>query len=110
LPNKNLILAPYKKNRHIAPEIISASAIGTIQRLEKYNLRQRSCCWHFRRKHYSLSRAITLVESTNSGHLAKANEVINACLPHANQSVRIELQAFQAWVKVLLLKLWNLFN
>jgi LAO/AO transport system kinase len=28
--------------------------------------------------------------------LAKANEVINACLPHANQSVRIELQAFQA--------------
>jgi LAO/AO transport system kinase len=36
-----------------------------------------------------LSRAITLVESTNSGHLAKANEVINACLPHANQSVRI---------------------
>jgi putative protein kinase ArgK-like GTPase of G3E family len=57
--------------------------------LEKYNLRQRSCCWHFRRKHYSLSRAITLVESTNSGHLAKANEVINACLPHANQSVRI---------------------
>jgi hypothetical protein len=58
----------------------------------------------------ALSRAITLVESTNSGHLAKANEVINACLPHANQSVRIELQAFQAWVKVLLLKLWNLFN
>jgi hypothetical protein len=49
------------------------------------------------------------VESTNSG-LAKANEVINACLPHANQSVRIELQAFQAWVKVLLLKLLNLFN
>jgi LAO/AO transport system kinase len=37
----------------------------------------------------ALSRAITLVESTNSGHLAKANEVINACLPHANQSVRI---------------------
>jgi len=36
-----------------------------------------------------LSRAITLVESTNSNHLAKANEVINGCLPYANKSVRI---------------------
>ncbi len=37
----------------------------------------------------ALSRAITLVESTNVAHLAKANEIINACLPHANKSVRI---------------------
>ena len=37
----------------------------------------------------ALSRAITLVESTNSTHLERANEVINACLPHANKSVRI---------------------
>lgn len=37
----------------------------------------------------ALSRAITLVESTNPEHLAKANEVIKGCLPHANQSVRI---------------------
>ena len=37
----------------------------------------------------ALSRAITLVESTNITHLAKANEIINVCLPHANQSVRI---------------------
>ena len=37
----------------------------------------------------ALSRAITLVESTNVSHLAKANEVINACLPYANKSVRI---------------------
>ena len=37
----------------------------------------------------ALSRAITLVESTNVTHLAKANEIINACLPHANKSVRI---------------------
>nr|WP_310555115.1 methylmalonyl Co-A mutase-associated GTPase MeaB [Flavobacterium sp.] len=36
-----------------------------------------------------LSRAITLVESTNMEHLAKANEVITACLPHANKSIRI---------------------
>jgi LAO/AO transport system kinase len=37
----------------------------------------------------ALSRAITLIESTNSNHLAKANEVINGCLPHANQAIRI---------------------
>ena len=37
----------------------------------------------------ALSRAITLVESTNVSHLEKANEVVNACLPHANKSVRI---------------------
>jgi hypothetical protein len=30
-----------------------------------------------------------LVESTNPDHLLKTNEVINACLPHANKSVRI---------------------
>jgi len=37
----------------------------------------------------ALSRAITLVESTNISHLEKANEVVNACLPHANKSIRI---------------------
>jgi LAO/AO transport system kinase len=36
-----------------------------------------------------LSRAITLVESTNENHLAKANEIVNACLPFANKSIRI---------------------
>ena len=37
----------------------------------------------------ALSRAITLVESTSPIHLAKANSIINSCLVHANQSVRI---------------------
>jgi LAO/AO transport system kinase len=37
----------------------------------------------------ALSRAITLVESTNVSHLEKATQIINACLPHANQSMRI---------------------
>jgi len=37
----------------------------------------------------ALSRAITLVESKNAAHLEKANTIIKACLPHANQSVRI---------------------
>jgi len=37
----------------------------------------------------ALSRAITLVESKNTAHLEKANTIIKACLPHANQSVRV---------------------
>lgn len=37
----------------------------------------------------ALSRAITLVESTNPQHLKKANDIIQKCLPHANKSVRI---------------------
>ena len=37
----------------------------------------------------ALSRAITLVESTNPTHLEQANKIIEACLPHANKSLRI---------------------
>ena len=37
----------------------------------------------------ALSRAITLVESTNTAHNKKANDVITACLPYANNSIRI---------------------
>ncbi|MBD3582534.1 methylmalonyl Co-A mutase-associated GTPase MeaB [Flavobacterium selenitireducens] len=37
----------------------------------------------------SLSRAITLVESTNPEHQQKASDVISACLPKTNHSVRI---------------------
>ena len=36
-----------------------------------------------------LSRAITLVESTNVKHQQKANEILERCLPHANNSVRV---------------------
>ena len=36
-----------------------------------------------------LSRAITLVESTNVAHQQKANQILERCLPHANNSIRI---------------------
>jgi LAO/AO transport system kinase len=36
-----------------------------------------------------LSRAITLVESTNANHQKKANEILELCLPYANNSIRI---------------------
>jgi LAO/AO transport system kinase len=37
----------------------------------------------------SLSQAITLIESTQPKHQALANDIIQNCLPYANQSVRI---------------------
>ena len=37
----------------------------------------------------ALSRAITIIESKNPNHSEKANNIINACLPHANNSIRI---------------------
>jgi LAO/AO transport system kinase len=36
-----------------------------------------------------LSQAITLIESSNPSHFDKANEVIKACFPQVNKSVRI---------------------
>lgn len=37
----------------------------------------------------SLSQAITLIESQQTTHQQQAREIIKACLPHANKSVRI---------------------
>ena len=37
----------------------------------------------------SLSKAITLIESTNPSHQQQAHQIIQTCLPHANKSVRI---------------------
>ncbi|VAW26508.1 putative periplasmic protein kinase ArgK and related GTPases of G3E family [hydrothermal vent metagenome] len=36
-----------------------------------------------------LSRAITLIESTNPNHQKKANTILEQCLPFANKSIRI---------------------
>lgn len=37
----------------------------------------------------ALSRAITLIESTNKNHSEQAHDIIKGCLPHANKSIRI---------------------
>ena len=42
-----------------------------------------------KRNETSLSRAITLVESTAQKHQGQAKAIIEACLPYANKSVRI---------------------
>ena len=72
------------------PEIISSSAVSQVQKFRKTQPSSQELINGILSGNIAaLSRAITLVESTNEAHLAKANEVITACLPHANTSVRI---------------------
>ncbi len=72
------------------PEIISSSAVNQVQKFRKTQPSPQELINGILSGNIAaLSRAITLVESTNEAHLAKANEIINACLPHANKSVRI---------------------
>ena len=72
------------------PETTNKSAIAAIKRKR---LSQPSATELIKgilaKDRTALSRAITLVESTNPLHLKKANEIIQKCLPYANNSVRI---------------------
>ena len=72
------------------PEIVSEKVAEQIHTLRKLQPSAKELVEGILNGNITaLSRAITLVESTNSAHLERANEVINACLPHANKSIRI---------------------
>ncbi len=72
------------------PDTTSKSSIQKI----KLNRRKQPSAKEFITKILAgnitfLSKAITLIESTNNKHKIKASKIINACLKHANNSVRI---------------------
>lgn len=72
------------------PEILSSQVAKHIQEFRKKEIAASELIEKIiAGDKVALSRAITLVESNNINHLAKANEVINGCLPYANKSVRI---------------------
>ena len=72
------------------PEVVSSLVAQQIQQFRKHQpTANELISGILKGDKTALSRAITLVESTNPEHLAKANEVIRGCLPHANNSVRI---------------------
>lgn len=72
------------------PEITNVSAIQQIKKNRRQQPSSKELIDGILTANITaLSRAITLVESTNPEHTAKANEVIKGCLPHANQSIRI---------------------
>lgn len=57
----------------------------------------------------ALSKGITLVESTNPNHKNWANEVIDACLPHANNSVRIGITGVPGVGKSTFIEAFGMF-
>ncbi|TXE15386.1 methylmalonyl Co-A mutase-associated GTPase MeaB [Psychroserpens burtonensis] len=71
-------------------DITSASSIKRIQEKRKAKLDTNILVTGILNGYITaLSRAITLVESSNPKHLQQANAVIKLCLPKANKSVRI---------------------
>lgn len=72
------------------PEMTNRSAVNTIKSKRKVQPSVDDLVKAIRQGNITaLSRAITLVESTNSNHLTKANDIIKQCLPFANASIRI---------------------
>ena len=72
------------------PESISSQSVEHIQHSRKFQPSAEELIEGILAGNITaLSRAITLVESTNNSHLAKANTIINNCLAHAIPSVRI---------------------
>jgi len=90
LSNSKKTSALQEKEGISPPESFSPSAIATVREFRKVQPSAADLVTGILDGNTTaLSRAITLVESTNLAHLAKANEVITACLPYANQSIRI---------------------
>ncbi|AOW09560.1 methylmalonyl Co-A mutase-associated GTPase MeaB [Flavobacterium gilvum] len=72
------------------PEITNSHAIDQIKKSRKKQPPTKELIDGILKGNTTaLSRAITLIESTNPLHQEKANQIINACLPHANKSIRI---------------------
>ena len=87
LPKKSAL---HEKDGIPQPESISQSSLAKIVRSRKVQPSSEELINGILSGDISaLSRAITLVESTNNVHLEKANAIINSCLPHANKSIRI---------------------
>jgi LAO/AO transport system kinase len=72
------------------PQVLSVTSVETIQQMRRKQPAATVLIEGILKGDITaLSRAITLVESTNTTHLEKANTIIQGCLPKANQSIRI---------------------
>ena len=73
-----------------SPEITNVTAITQIQQKRRQlPTSEELITGILNSNRTALSRAITLVESTNPQHTEKANEVIKGCLSHSGKSTRI---------------------
>ena len=90
MSKNNKISALSEKDGIIKPEIVSSQVAKHIQAVRKQEVSAAELIEKIiLGDKVALSRAITLIESTNPIHFEKANDVINGCLPYANNSVRI---------------------
>lgn len=82
--------ALHEKKGITPPESISSKVVKNIQQFRKVQPSANELSNAILSGDITaLSRAITLIESTNPDHLAKANAIINSCLPYASKSIRI---------------------
>ncbi|KAB8152263.1 methylmalonyl Co-A mutase-associated GTPase MeaB [Kordia sp. TARA_039_SRF] len=82
--------ALHEKDGVSQPESLNKSSIASIKKnRRKQPSVDELVAGILNQDKVALSRAITLVESKNTKHLAKATEIIEKCLPHANKSIRI---------------------
>ncbi len=71
-------------------EITNSASIDNIKSKRKAKLSPEALISQIKNGNITaLSRAITLVESSNTKHLEQANAIIKGCLPFANKSIRI---------------------
>jgi LAO/AO transport system kinase len=90
LTSKKQPSALHERDGIAPPEMVNPESIGQIREFRKLQPSAKDLIDNIVLGDITaLSRAITLIESTNPEHSQKAAEVINGCLPHANQSVRI---------------------
>lgn len=90
MSKNNKISALSEKDGIIKPEIVSSQVAKHIQAFRKQEVSAAELIEKIiLGDKVALSRAITLIESTNPLHFEKASEVIYGCLPYANNSVRI---------------------
>lgn len=72
------------------PEMLSSASASVIRNLRKKKADpQEIIAGILNHNKVSLSRGITLVESTNPDHTLLAHQIIDGCLPFANKSIRI---------------------
>ena len=80
----------HEKDGVSQPDITNTSSIKHIQQKRKAQPTTEALVSEILKGNITaLSRAITLVESSNIKHLEQANAIIKSCLPHANASIRI---------------------
>ncbi|MDG1729113.1 MAG: methylmalonyl Co-A mutase-associated GTPase MeaB [Algibacter sp.] len=79
-----------KKEGVSISEVTNASSIKSIKEKRKAAIDINTLVKALLKKDITaLSRAITIIESKNPKHKAQAKSILNHCLPHANNSIRI---------------------